>query len=104
MKIFESPKTETLTMKDLSSQGGPNMVMDALHRIYPGFPVNYATDELIEVLNGAKITKEELGDMVDTNIRSLEKNDKNVLDYDEKFYDIRERIVKAMSELEKVAA
>lgn len=104
MNIFERKAIKNeLTLENLSAQGGPNMVIDALHRIYPGFPVNYDKNELLEVLNKAEITDKELDDLVNTNIRSLEKNDKNLLDYDKKFYDIRERIVKAMSELSEKA-
>jgi len=106
MSIFERMVTTEnkgeLNFDDLSLYGGSKVILEGLTRIHPAVKMNYSDEELLDLLNKAEITKDELKGLAETRI--LERDKKNTLDYEQKFYDIRSRIDNAISAIEKQVA
>jgi hypothetical protein len=84
----ESPKG--IDMNDLNEQGGPLTVADALD-----LPPKFNTEEILEILNDAAITPEDLNYLVNTAIK-FETKDKE-LHLPDRYLDLKERIRKAMA-------
>lgn len=92
-------KKEEFATEDLISFGGQEEILRALGMIHPGIP-GYNNKEIVLLLNYANVTKKELKGLIDMKKRSLEKDKKNELDFNENFYDIRKRLDDAISKIE----
>ena len=100
--MFEK-KTENkeLQLKDL---GNTKMLSDAMNEIYPEFPLNLTKEELLDLLNDAGITHEQLDYVFNSNIRKLTRdNESKPLDYTDEEVEMRNQLRTAL-ERYKVAA
>jgi hypothetical protein len=98
MEMLKGAETKKeITAEDLISFGGFKTVSEGLSKVHP-LMGRFNKDETLNIVNDAGVTLEDLKEL--SEVRDLEQDEQKKLDYKEKFYDIRQRLDKAISKAE----